>query len=342
MDGPTFLLLYAGLLTATLIGTRWFNRWRDARKHEPLPPIPTPADPFELAYLRGGATETIRLAVYDLMQRGLLIAREPAHHYNRLHKRELQAQATDVPGLPPLARIVLRTCVEPKDPKDLMRGELPQRVDEACQHWRTQHEEAGFLLDTPRRVQAWFLALLITAGLVIFSVLRIQDSLAHGHTNIIFLVLLTALAAVLVPALGRPPARLTARGSRQLERLRLALAPDPTSTSLKKKPDIEVATSDSDSPRPTCSNNDSTAPNTAPPCWSPAHAAALVPISLYGMTAMPEHERETMGTLFPQAATTSTSSGCGSSSSCGSASDSGGDSGGASGCGGGGCGGGGD
>ena len=72
MNGPEFLLLYVILIAVALLITRWFNHWRDPRSGEPLPAVPSPADPYELAWLRGGSPEAIRLAAYELIHADLL------------------------------------------------------------------------------------------------------------------------------------------------------------------------------------------------------------------------------------------------------------------------------
>jgi uncharacterized protein (TIGR04222 family) len=326
MDGPTFLLLYTALIVAAVLGTRWFNRWRDVRHDQDLPPVPSPADPFELAWLRGGAHEAIRLAVYDLKQRGLLAAQMVG-----AGARAVVASGSPegrVAPLAPIDRLVLRACAAPQNAAQLMRGSLPQQVEEACGHWRVRHEEAGLVIDASRKVQGWILVLAVAGGLGLLSVARIQHALAGGHP-FGFLVVLTLIGLILVPALGRPPARLTARGRRYLARLRQALAPDPG-----RMP--SVARAPEQVPETVAAGIPGTATATTP-AWSAAAAVALLPIALHGTSAMPGDERQEMERLFPQAQNAAGSGGCGSGGSCGSASS---DSGGGGGCGG--CGGGGD
>lgn len=353
MDGPTFLLLYGALATTAIVGVRWYNRSRDPRANEPLPPVPSPADPYELAYLRGGTAEATRLAVYDLRQRGLLETPTPGSAPSANYV-VAALNADQQPGLPPLGRLLLRICVTPHHPRRLLHGESAMRMEEGCLHWRRRHEDNGFLESSAHRSQKWFLLLGVGLLLVIMSVVRIQTSIAHGHYNIIFLILMTIATVIALPVLARPIGRLTPRGVRYLARLKQALAPVVPAQSARRKP--AEATN-----QPAAAFN--TSPSTSSPAdnntWSPASAAALVPVALLGMGAMDHADRQHMEEIFPQAAKrdlqSNAGSGCGSAS-CGSASSSwsfssessgsdsgsGGDSGGASGCGGGGCGGGGD
>jgi uncharacterized protein (TIGR04222 family) len=356
MDGPTFLLVYGALVTTAIVGVRWYNRTRDPRANEPLPPVPSPADPYELAWLRGGTAETTRLAVYDLRQRGLLETPKPGSAPSANYV-VAAVNADQQPGLPPLGRLLLRICVTPHHPRRLLHGESAMRMEEGCLHWRRRHEDNGFLENASQRSQKWFLLLGVGLLLVIISVVRIQNSIAHGHYNIIFLILMTIATVIALPVLARPIGRLTPRGVRYLARLKQALAPAVTTRSTSRNAAAEVGPSDS------AINNTNSSPAPAGnDSWSPASAAALVPVALLGMSAMDHSDRQHMEEIFPQAAKrdqhSNAGSGCGSAS-CGSASsswsfssegsnsDSGssgssGDSGGASGCGGGGCGGGGD
>ncbi len=70
MYGPHFLVLYASVIAITL-------GWcaiilRDVTVNLPAPLVPTQPDPYEIAYLRGGATQVLHLISFDLIQRGYL------------------------------------------------------------------------------------------------------------------------------------------------------------------------------------------------------------------------------------------------------------------------------
>lgn len=328
MSGPEFLLFYSALILVAFLGLRWFNRWRDPRAGEALPPVPSPADPYELAWLRGGAPEAIRLAVYDLIQAGHLETVRDHDGTNRGSARLLAKSQSEPAALAPLARVVLRACSAPRRPADLMRGELAEGVDAACAHWRLAHEEAGLLLSSSQRTNGWLLVILSMAALVGITLARIDYAYAHGHSNILFLILLTGFALVIAWS-GRPARRLTVRGMSYLQRLRSALAPTAMAT-----------------PRSDAVPTADLAGDQAP-AWSPMASAALVPIALYGMEAMSGSERGEMRQLFPQAArqgSGDSGGGCGSGSACGTVESSGsgaggGDSGGGDSGGGGGCGG---
>jgi len=72
MDGPSFLVLYSFLIVSTIIGYRVLKKRLDQSAHFAIPPIPHNPDPFEIAYLRGGANEMARAVIFSLAQKKLL------------------------------------------------------------------------------------------------------------------------------------------------------------------------------------------------------------------------------------------------------------------------------
>src|SRR5687767_12547872 len=80
MRGPDFLRLYAAVIVFTLLGCAWLFRLRDPTRLMSAPSVPPELDPYEVAYLRGGENEVIRLVILDLIQRGYL-QREVASDY---------------------------------------------------------------------------------------------------------------------------------------------------------------------------------------------------------------------------------------------------------------------
>jgi uncharacterized protein (TIGR04222 family) len=69
---PQFLVLY-GLVIAASLAWCWLAvRRLDGTAGLPVPPIPDDADPYEIAYLRGGRGEVVRVGICALVQRGFL------------------------------------------------------------------------------------------------------------------------------------------------------------------------------------------------------------------------------------------------------------------------------
>ena len=72
MAGPQFLLLFAVVAAVTLLASWWWMRQSDPTANLPALPVPTSPDPYEIAYLRGGENEVLRLALFRLIQGGCL------------------------------------------------------------------------------------------------------------------------------------------------------------------------------------------------------------------------------------------------------------------------------
>lgn len=69
LPGPTFLLVFAAVTAAALIAGYLACRWREARQYDDRK---LPTDPYEIAMLRGGAIEALKVAVLSLIDRGLV------------------------------------------------------------------------------------------------------------------------------------------------------------------------------------------------------------------------------------------------------------------------------
>src|SRR5687768_15069085 len=67
--GQEFLVFYAACGAAVCGGLRWLNWAREP--HTPTRAAPT--DPQTIAYLRGGAIETLRITAVTLLEQGVLL-----------------------------------------------------------------------------------------------------------------------------------------------------------------------------------------------------------------------------------------------------------------------------
>lgn len=81
--GPYFLALYAMVLAIMLAPILWYRRRADQSMELGDLPIPLKIDPYQLAYLRGGLLEVLRLATVDLYP-----------HYSGLMLQNIISQAT--------------------------------------------------------------------------------------------------------------------------------------------------------------------------------------------------------------------------------------------------------
>ncbi len=112
LPGTYFLLLYAVVIGTALVVFNSLKSQFDQTAKMPLPPIPSEPDPFEIAYLRGGANELARSLVFALTQKSLLQIRNK--------EKEVwieQAAKIDSRSLKPIERVAYDWVSTPRQPK---------------------------------------------------------------------------------------------------------------------------------------------------------------------------------------------------------------------------------
>lgn len=290
IPGPVFLaaFVFLGIVgIAVLIGSRYLFEAREA-------PRTRLQDPYEVACLRGGTPEVLRLAVLLLCDRGLL----------RTHGTRIEQAARDFypefdAGIEEKVYRHFSSALPAVSVFDLKPEASEYQIGLVAKKLLPGNA------DLKRRSGTRYMILI---GLASLSFIRIVDSLSHGYTNLLFLILLTAAFAFIIVRYNPRP---TPAGQRMLKAMQSLFS------ALKKRaPMIRAGTGARD---------------------------LAMTAALFGLSVLPSefaYARE----MFPAATGSSdgggsSSSGCGSScgASCGS-SDSGGSS--CGGCGGGGCGGG--
>lgn len=212
--GPFYLGLYAAVAAALIVVARWWTHHRDPTASLDPEPLPAEPDPYEIAYLRGGAYEVCRLAVAELLQRGYV------HLEGNVVGRVADAPAEAY--LPPPARAVLdwfegetRTSF-----RDFLTSCGPQDpLKSYCSEVRSRLEDRQLLAGAKirrYRYGVFGLAGLMTMG---FGGYRLAVAPWNDFWNLELLVLMIATAVVLGFQLARLGGA-TSRGRRYLEELR--------------------------------------------------------------------------------------------------------------------------
>jgi uncharacterized protein (TIGR04222 family) len=207
VTGPQFLLLYVALAVAANLWLRWHysTREREARTGT----LGLTNDPYQIALLRGGPAEAIRVAVITLLNRGLLTEED-----GRL--RAARADAAEFVRHP-IDRALLEAFQAPAPAEHALAS---QSALAACKTYEKELEKKQLLASAKTRA-ARFTPLVIALGFTLgVAVWRIVYALSKGRTNIGFLVVLAVVCAVALVVAYRK--RLTALGVdtlRGLERL---------------------------------------------------------------------------------------------------------------------------
>jgi uncharacterized protein (TIGR04222 family) len=216
MVGPQFLFLYAVIAGIVVIAAVFFVDMQDMTGGMAPPPTPRAADPYELAYLRGGANEVIRTAIYALRQKRLIEV---------IEKGRIRATGVS-PGTHELTRLEQRVheAILPAPLiSQLFKG--PQDdVERLCAAYR-QRLSTQRLLTPPEVRRAGRYALAVGIGLLVaLAAYKALAAVMHGRSNLGFLVVETVAACFVLIWLIRKSTSGNAskRGKALLSQIQLA------------------------------------------------------------------------------------------------------------------------
>lgn len=327
MYGPYFLLLYFVVIVATV----GFSIFKSRQIMSGTPGqggnrlIPTRPDPYEIAYLRGGVNEVVRLVVFELIQTRRLTM-DPKS--SKLVAADDEGSNTGAPELTPVKRSVLSFYATPQYAYKIFGSSALGEMAASCRTYEDDLLRHGLVVTDAMRGAAYRVRLNGIGVILLLGGYKLTAALVTGHANVGFLILF-AILGVALEVTGTKLPRLTAEGQAYLRRLQTAFA------SLKRRRSNPIAVQPADSWFPGS---------------SPAHAGdvddIVLTVGVFGFSALAGTPQAAYAQIFGQAASTSgcgSTGSCGSTSGCGSSSGGGGDGGGGGGgCGGcGGCGGGG-
>jgi len=207
LTGPQFLLLYLVVAVAANVLLRWHYgvREREARTGA----LSLTNDPYQIALLRGGPEEAIRVATVTLIDRALLVEQHGLLHALRGDAAQLVRH--------PLDRALLECFQSPAPAEQALTW--PGAVA-ACDTYAKELEKRALLANRKTR-EARFMPLMITLGFTLgIAAWRIVYALSKGRTNVGFLIVLAVICAIALFVAYRK--RLTALGAdtlRGLQRL---------------------------------------------------------------------------------------------------------------------------
>lgn len=205
LAGPSFLFFYAALSALVLIGFWYYNTSSQPGQEARLSELTS--DPYRIAYLRAGAAEMVRVAIVNLVDRGLLEAKDDAMLVCA------KAQGADLVRRP-LDRAILARCATPMPIVHL--ADSPE-VLAAGDAYDAELKGKGLLLDDAARQSRFTGLLVVLAVLGGIALLRLYQALSHGRSNVGFLVILAIAAGGI--AIYLYAGRATAAGTRALSSL---------------------------------------------------------------------------------------------------------------------------
>ncbi len=177
LPGPEFALVFAAFAAALLLAAWWItDRWERARATRAA----LPTDPIEIACLRGGGAEAMRVAVLSLIDRNLI-------RYDEDADGTLFAIATGQRAAShPIERMVLGFLATPSLPEALITEERAAAVEAL---YEPSLAARGLADDTAMRRRRSIVyapgGLVLTA---IFAV-RMAQAIAHHRYNVAFITI---------------------------------------------------------------------------------------------------------------------------------------------------------
>jgi len=175
LHGTDFLAFYAGLGILAVALQYFLSR---AVESPGLQPQLAMTDPYQIAYLRAGMKEALRIVVISLIDRGLL------HATRQKLVAELDAEKLT---RRPIEKAALRAFRRSGGIKRLFSDAGAQA---ACEQYRETLTDF-YLIAGPRVFARRFIPFLLSAATVVFAgVLKISIALSEGRHNIGFTILL--------------------------------------------------------------------------------------------------------------------------------------------------------
>ncbi len=210
MYGPHFLLFYSVVIAITL-GVCWLMvSVADSTKNLPLPLIPANPNAYEIAYLQGEERRVTNLVVFNLIQRRFL----------QVNKESIERSSNyaNIEQLTPLEQEVFAWFAEPRIATEIS-WQLYYQVQPYCQGYEQilQERQLVYLPDWRRVVQK---ACLIGETIIlILGGYKFLAALINGHHNVVFLVIMTIFALIMLKVICYLPPRLSYLGQKYLQQL---------------------------------------------------------------------------------------------------------------------------
>ncbi|MBD2576211.1 TIGR04222 domain-containing membrane protein [Oscillatoria sp. FACHB-1406] len=212
MYGPSFLILYGGLLAIAFLVSQ-FLRKKEDKTALPIPKVPSQPDPYQIAYLRGGSVYAIELVCFSLLQRGYLALQGESF--------VISTESPSPAELNSLERTVFDRFKEARSLEAIRQDRTLKAAVKKCYRQSTKDEHLLFS-EMQQKVSLIFHAIALAFFLSLAGY-KVLTALINGHHNIQILSSMAFVAALyFISRLNRAPVRLTQRGSDYIQSIKMA------------------------------------------------------------------------------------------------------------------------
>jgi uncharacterized protein (TIGR04222 family) len=195
LPGPQFLVFYLAFALVVLVASAILMR-RGGIELDSYGDLTS--DPYLIAYLRGGPTEMVKVAVFNLIDRDIL-------EYDGAYLSK--GTGFDPNGMRrPFDRVLVSVCAQPIVPRELLAD---RRLDAECDKYKADLQSRGLLPDGDARRGHWKILAIVVGLLAGVAIVKIVVALGAGRTNVgalIVFALGASLFAVRVCLPRRTPA----------------------------------------------------------------------------------------------------------------------------------------
>jgi uncharacterized protein (TIGR04222 family) len=192
LSGPPFLVLYSVSALLLLIGY-WLYRQSRGGGREQARISELTDDPYKIAYLRGGDFEMVRLAIVNLVDRGLLGRGSISGTLKTRDKVSAKTLRR------PLDRALLAAFAADSLPGTAL---MFSQVRAACEQYRQELVSQGLILDDAQKRQVLMGLVVVLAVIGGVAIIRILQAFSRGQSNIFLLVIAATLACWVAYRLG--------------------------------------------------------------------------------------------------------------------------------------------
>lgn len=210
--GPLFLAIYAAIFavffTVCLVVRAQIDR-DDSEKR--LVPDVDP-DPYQIAFLRGGTNEVLRLATFELFAKEAL---EEKKGRLRATTWELVPDKISPNTVSPFAWEASQHFTKPRSPTEIFRSGIASHFAGKIREWNDWIENEELRISREKQLKLNGVAILLAGVFAAIGFIKIMVALSTNHNNVGFAIamLIGGSIAILLTCL---PRRFNARGRNYL------------------------------------------------------------------------------------------------------------------------------
>jgi uncharacterized protein (TIGR04222 family) len=217
MHGPQFLFAYAAATVMTVLIARWWISCRDSSRFLAAPQIPSDPDPYEIAYLRGGENEVLRVVLFRLLQDGAL--RVLFESETSVVKKTFM-EGSSHSGLRTMEQEIAARSAGQASKEVFQDPWIKFQVAGDCSRYRDRLERERLLVTSQEKTQFTRIAAVGIILILMLGAYKLTTALATGHTNVAFLIVIALAGPAILWKTCVP--RLTNRGRKYLRNLESA------------------------------------------------------------------------------------------------------------------------